>query len=130
VDELCSEARHSVKKVKEIAPQVGFELTPLEERSYQVKSSTTELQRHLKEDGKNLDYIIIYAFSLKIRKRQYQLLFQHFSTIFDSNLKIEAKTPKKNCFSIYDRVIASGSNICHCFLYTYIKKYLKPINRT
>jgi hypothetical protein len=106
----------------------------------------------------NLDYSIIYAFSLKIRKRksiltdfryryallqkiknvliiceyifdflkkcvpiteilQYWLPFQHFSTIFDSNLKIEAKTPKKNCFSIHDRVIASGSNICHCFLY-------------
>ena len=36
--------------------------------------------------------------------------FQDFSTVFDSNLKIEAKTPRKNFFSIYDRVIASGSN--------------------
>jgi hypothetical protein len=50
-------------------------------------------------------------------KRQYRLPFQHFSTIFDSNLKIKAKTPKKNCFSIHDRVIASGYNICHCFIY-------------
>ena len=51
VDELCSEG-DSVKKIKKIAPQLGFELTPLEERSFQVKSSTTELQRHLKEQGK------------------------------------------------------------------------------
>jgi hypothetical protein len=108
-----------------------------------------------KRAGQNLDYRIVYAFSLKIRKlksiltdallqkiknvliiceyifdflkkcvpitdiRQYRLPFQHFSTIFDPNLKIEAKIPKKNCFSIHDRVIASGSNICHCFLYIY-----------
>ena len=49
----------SVKKVKEIAPQVGFELTPLEERSFHVKSSTTELQKQI------LDYSIIYVYFTK-----------------------------------------------------------------
>ena len=51
------------------------------------------------------------------KKWEFPFPFQDFSTVFDSNLKIEAKTPRKNFFSIYDRVIASGSNIYHCFLY-------------
>ena len=40
------------EKVKEFGSQTGFEPTPLEESNFQVKSSTTELQRNLKDDGK------------------------------------------------------------------------------
>ena len=38
--------------IKQFCPQVGLEPTPLKERNFQVKCSTTELQRHLTETSK------------------------------------------------------------------------------
>ena len=45
-----------------------------------------------------------------------------FSTVFEPNVKSEAKTPIQKCYYIYDRVMASASNCYHSFLY--VSKYL------
>ena len=38
-------------------------------------------------------------------------LYQDFTTVFESNLKNEAKTPRQNLFYLYVRVMASASNL-------------------
>jgi hypothetical protein len=48
--------------------------------------------------------------------------FQDFSTVFDANLKSEAKTPRKKWFSIYDRVTASDFNLYQSF--SYVSRHL------
>ena len=43
----------------------------------------------------------LYMCEAIAEKWEFPFPFEHFSTVFDSNLKIEAKTPRKNFFSIY-----------------------------
>ena len=53
------------KKVKKFGPQTGFEPTPLKKMSFQVESSTTELQRHPNKTQQNLESRIFYVFFRK-----------------------------------------------------------------